>query len=242
MQVPKHNARAGFSLMEVIISVTIVATLTAVAIPVAGTMVDQAAAKATKAEMQVLAQAAEAYLMDTLELPADVDDLIDNAPLSGWTGPYLAGTFADPHTGSVGYDLDQWGTAYRITRQGDVWRITSDGPDRKKNTSDDFELEIDVTHLRRAETLDRLKTLNQAISAYNVLYLLSDPLPTSTNGVLAALVASGLLPDDARYAVDAWGDAFVTDPVGQTPVVRMNSTHLQPASGSGGSGGSIWGS
>ena len=242
MQHAKHSNRAGFSLMEVIISVTIVATLTAVAVPVAGTMVNQAAAKATKAEMQVLAEAAEAYLMDTLELPTDVDDLIENAALDGWTGPYLAGTFADPHTGSVGYDLDQWGSAYRIRRQGDVWRVISRGPDRKKNTSDDLELEVDVTHLRRAETLDRLKTLNQAISAYNALYLATAPLPASTSGVLAALVSAGLLPDSERYAVDAWGNAFVTDPVGLSPVVRMNSTHLLPASGSSGSSGSGWGS
>ena len=239
MRTPNRTARAGFSLMELVIAVTIMSVLAAVAVPVAGTVLDQGRRQATMEEMQDLVAAAEAAFVDTLTLPADLEDLAVDPGDDGWTGPYLVGTFDDHVTGLAGYGLDAWSRAYRLDVAGDVWTLTSDGPDGKKATDDDLVLELDATRLRRAETLDRLATINQAILAYNGEHHEDAPLPTGIAGIRSSLVTRGFLPDHGRYGVDAWGDDLVEDPVGGTPVVRVTSVHLGVTSaGSSGSSGS----
>jgi len=230
--------RAGFSLMELIVAVTIMTALAAVAVPVAGTVIDQGYARASKTEMQNLSEASSAMFLDTGILPAKIVELLSNPGLAGWVGPYLPGAFGDKISGLRGYEADAWSVAYRIELEGDVQVITSAGPDSTMDTDDDLVLQLDVTPIRRSVTRERLATINSAIGVYNSSYLKSAPLSTDYGAAHAALVAGGYLPNSSMYELDAWGDAFVGDPVGSAPTVRVTSIHLSQAT-TGTSGSSL---
>jgi general secretion pathway protein G len=238
-----RSSRSGFSLIELIIAVTIMSALAAVAVPVAGTVLDQGYSKASRIEMKNLAEATQAMYRDTWTLPTEAADLLIDPGTAGWSGPYLPGAFTDKISGLGGYEVDGWSVAYDFAISGYVLTITSAGPDGTVGSADDLALPIDVTPILRDETLERLDTINAAVQNYNLLYQLTEPLPAGYASIRSALVAKGYLPDAAAYETDAWGDAFTEDPLGLAPVVRVTSTHLAAGAGSvasGGSGG--WGS
>jgi len=113
-------------------------------------------------------------------------------------------------------------------------RLVSVGEDGSVGSSDDIEVLLDLLPVLRAETLGRLSTVNSAITLFNRDHLPTAPLPADWAAARAALIAGGYLPNDPRYACDAWGDAFVPDPPAATPVSRVASAHLATTPSSGG--------
>ncbi len=217
----------GFTLIEMVVAITIISIMVGAAVPVTSKILTYQARKATRQELQTLADAAAEYFRDTLVMPTTIQDLLVDPGVDGWSGPYLPGVVADRLTGKVGYQVDAWSRDYRVVISGSVLSIQSQGEDATWGTSQDLVLDLDVTPLRREETLDRLRIANSAIQRYNAALDVGEPgLPADWSTARATLVTAGYLPNDTRYQTDAWGADFVEDPVGLTPVVRIKSTNL----------------
>ncbi len=153
-----------------------------------------------------------------------------SSSLPGWTGPYLTGILDDRRTGLSGYRVDPWSRDYNWSVSGDQLTLASAGTDGTLATSDDIELVIDVTLIRRRVTLDRIERLQIVINQYNAVYLTADPLtsqplPADFAQILTALTTAGLIPTSSGLDVDGWGNAFVPSPL-VSPVLSVTSSSL----------------
>lgn len=220
----KRPSSRGFSLIELVIAIAILSILAGVAVPVALKSLTSKARKATRDEIELLSVGVQDFFRDTNRLPTTLVEL-EVAPvpaLAGWSGPYLPGAVADSISGSSGYQVDAWSRAYDYAVAGDVATIRSRAEDGLPATADDLSIDVNVTFLRREKTLDQLRIINQAVSAYNATYAFTPPLPASYQGIRQRLATEGLLPSSG-YDVDAWGDAFEPE---ATPVVKIRSVNL----------------
>ncbi|MCC7015120.1 MAG: prepilin-type N-terminal cleavage/methylation domain-containing protein [Planctomycetes bacterium] len=221
-----RRARRGFTLIEMIVAIAIMAVLVGAAVPVTSKILAYKAKKATREELQVLADACAELFRDSGVLPDSVADLLADSGVSGWSGPYLPGVVTDAVSGLSGYEVDAWSRPYQLDATADVLSITSSGGNATFGDTDDLEIALDVTWIRRQQTLDELKLINQAVQLYNGLYLTTDPLDSDWSSALDQLVLRGMLPTKAEYLNDAWGVPYVSDPQGLTPVVRIQSTSV----------------
>lgn len=221
------RSRSGFSLLEIIIVISVMAILAGVAVPVASTMFNSKARRVTSAEMDNLGAAIVEYFRDTEELPSAARDLMIDPGSTGWSGPYVLLDNLQPVHGQPSGESDAWGNTYALSALGSsTIQLSSAGSDETHGTSDDLTLIVDVTVVRREVTLDELRTVNQAILLYNADHLPDTPLSTTFATLLSTLVATGYLPSSTRYETDGWSSVYVPDPPGLSPVVRVTSTNL----------------
>lgn len=224
---PRHrSARAGFTLIEIVIAVSILSILVGAAIPLTSKIVNSTSRRATLSELTGLSAAAEEYFTDTGVLPGQVGDLLVDPPVTGWTGPYVGGVTTDRLTGSSSFEVDGWSRAYTVAVAGDLWTCTSSGGDATFGTPDDIAVVLDVTGIRRRVSLERLSVINGAITRYNADWAATEPLPADYATCFARLVARGYLPNVNTYQLDGWGDGFTCDPPVTLPVVRATSPNL----------------
>lgn len=216
--------QAGFTLLELIIVMSVLALIMGAITPAMGTMIRSKARTGTLGELERLGQAALDHYADTGAYPSDATGLLASS-VSGWAGPYLAGTTDDPWSGRSGYQVDGYGEVYDFASSGVQLTITSAGPDRSASTGDDIALVIDATPVLRRRTLDRMSTVNVAITQYNAVYLSTEPLPATWSAAYAQLVSRGYLPLGGPEEEDAFGAAFVGDP-SASPLVRVTSSNL----------------
>lgn len=220
-----RRARAGFSLIELIVAVAIMAVLVGAAVPITSKVLSHKARVATRAELQTLADASLEHFRDTGTLPTSIGNLIVDSGSAGWSGPYLPGVVTDHVTGSSGYEVDAWSRGYSVSVAGDVLTIRSAGDDASSGTADDLVIQANVTPVRRERTLSELKILNQSIAHYNSLYQLSAPLSATWATAFNSLVAQGLLPNDSDYLTDGWGQPYQSAG-GAGPLVELVSASL----------------
>lgn len=225
-------ARDGFTLIEIIVVITVISILAGAAIPVAAKVLAAQSRKATREEMRGLADASLEFFRDTNNPPHAIVDLeVDPkaAYSKGWAGPYLPGVVADPLSQKSGYRTDAWSHDYAV-EYGAGLSITSLGEDGVAGGGNDIPLDVDFTPIRREETQDELRILNQAIVLYNGVYQATKPLSTTWKTALDQLVSKGFLPDSTDYLTDAWGDAYLPDPEGKSPLVKVQSKSLNASS------------
>jgi len=222
----RSAARSGFTLIELVVVLAILAMLAGAAIPVTSKILTYKARKATREELQLLSDATVEYFRDTKAFPTSVGNLLTSPSLTGWTGPYLPGVVTDQVTGAVGYEVDAWSRAYVFSRSGDVVTIRSKGPNGASGDSDDVTILVDVTFVRREETVAELRLLNQAITHYNDAYLATAPLSATWSTAFTTLVAKGFLPNDSDYRTDGWGAAYVGSVPGVSPLVELVSPSM----------------
>ena len=225
-----NRPRRGFSLIELIVAIAIMAMLAGAAVPITSKVLTSKARGATRTELGHLSEASGEFFRDLRRLPTDISELLVSTGDAAWSGPYLPGVVTDQLTGLTGYQVDAWSRVYQVAVAGNVMTITSAGEDGIPGTARDLEIQLDVTPIRREETLRQLAILNQAVILYNAQYQSTSPLPASWPSALAALVSRGFLPSAAGYDVDWWGDAFVEDPAGVSPVVRVRSVNVSSGS------------
>jgi general secretion pathway protein G len=122
---------AGFSLLELIVVMSILAILAGAAIPVVSKSLTRSRINDTKGRLARLESAIEAYFEDTGMFPPNFDDLEDNdAKVKGWTGPYLRALTAGATGPQSSLDQDAWGNDYLVSTDGkSALIIISQGPD-----------------------------------------------------------------------------------------------------------------
>jgi type IV pilus assembly protein PilE len=100
----KTRARRGFTLPEILVTVTVVAVLAAVVVPAVTQYVTKGDTPATEQDLNQIRNAITAYVADTRSYPADMYSLTA-APsgVTNWHGPYLgANVSGNTATGATG--------------------------------------------------------------------------------------------------------------------------------------------
>jgi len=128
-----RRRHSGFTLVEMLLVLVILATLAAIVIPKFAGRSEQAKITAAKAQINSFEMAIDSYEVDTGSYPRSLDDLV-NAPSNSrnWRGPYL----------KKGAPLDPWGNPYIYNYPGknnaDGYDLMSMGPDGRAGGNDDI--------------------------------------------------------------------------------------------------------
>ena len=132
----RHRPVTGFTLIEVLLVVVILAVLVAMAQSQFGGVRDQANIDIAKSQIGLVEKQIDLYHMTlSNQYPDQLQDLweepADSELADKWAGPYLDPLKEDP-----------WGNEYMYEKEGknnpgkyDIW---SKGPDGKSNTDDDI--------------------------------------------------------------------------------------------------------
>jgi general secretion pathway protein G len=83
------RSQSGFSLIEILIVVGIIAAIAAFVASTTFGGRDQANAKLAATQLESLAAKVEQYRMDTGQVPSNLEALVTNPGASGWLGPYV---------------------------------------------------------------------------------------------------------------------------------------------------------
>ena len=101
---PRAARQRGFSLIEIIIVVVLIAAIVAFAASRILGGSDRAKVNLAKSQLQTLAQKVQSYEMDTGTLPDALDALVTDPGAVGWLGPYAkANELNDPWNEPIRY-------------------------------------------------------------------------------------------------------------------------------------------
>ena len=130
--------RGGFTLVEMLLVLVILATLAAVVVPKFAGRSKQAKVTAAKSQISNLEIAIDSFEVDMGYYPKggnDLRDLIEEPNsnnVQDWQGPYL----------KKGIPRDPWGNEYVYSYPGKMnvgsYALSSGGPDMKTGTEDDI--------------------------------------------------------------------------------------------------------
>jgi general secretion pathway protein G len=129
--------RGGFTLIEILVVVMILAILAAVVVPNVLSRIGDAKNSAAMSDIKNFDGAIDQYKLDIGANPPSLDALVSkqaagNSPK--WNGPYLKNQTSIPK--------DPWGNPYIYKVPGDAGRdydISSAGPDGQPGTPDDIQ-------------------------------------------------------------------------------------------------------
>ncbi|MBI4880156.1 MAG: prepilin-type N-terminal cleavage/methylation domain-containing protein [Planctomycetes bacterium] len=234
-----RTSSRGFTLLEMVIVVAILAAIAGLVAPAAMVLLRQADTDETVLRLDSVGEAAYAYFQDTLQMPATLDDLTADPGVSGWSGPYISSGYVADATGVADVEVDGFGEPFALTLlDATTLRIRSYGSDRAAGGNDDLDRVVNGAPVLREITLERMSIFNAAILSYNRNYVQGQPvLPADVAAAFDILVSAGYLPNDTDLLVDGFGDAFLPDPEGQVPMVAVYSPNVGGSELQGGGGG-----
>ncbi|HWC60448.1 MAG TPA: type II secretion system major pseudopilin GspG [Verrucomicrobiae bacterium] len=131
----KNRKKHGFTLVEILLVVTIIGILAALVIPKIAGKSDEARKKAAFSDVNGgIKTALGMYEVDTGRYPNSLNDLFQQpSDVKGWKGPYL-------DAGQI--PMDPWGHAYVYVYPGrknpSGYDLYSVGPDDQDGTADDI--------------------------------------------------------------------------------------------------------
>lgn len=120
---PRATRQRGFSLIEIIIVVVLIAAIVAFAASRILGGSDRAKVNLAKSQLQTLAQKVQSYELDTGTLPAELGDLVTDPGAAGWLGPYAKDAELN----------DPWNEPiqYRVPGESGPFGLLSLGADRQ---------------------------------------------------------------------------------------------------------------
>ena len=128
---PEHNARGGFTLIEIMLVVVIIGILAGIATVKFTGRIGQSQEAAAAASVEAISLALDLYEIDNFTFPQNLQGLVSdpgNAP--NWRGPYL----------KKGLGKDPWGNefVYRFpgSRNPNSYDLMSYGPDGSESGDD----------------------------------------------------------------------------------------------------------
>ena len=131
---PSLRRSAGFTLVEMLLVLVILATLAAIVIPKMAGRSQQAKVTAAQSQIQSFKTALDSFEVDNGYYPkgGNLNDLV-NAPngATNWKGPYLERIPLDPWGGQYVYD-------YPGKHNANGFDLTCAGPDTRVGTEDDI--------------------------------------------------------------------------------------------------------
>ncbi len=228
----------GFTLLEIIISVSIIVLLAGITVPMTATIMRAARKDATAKRLDAIGKATYQYFEDTMTFPTALTDLNADNGVAGWAGPYMLDYFYASNPEAKDFGLDDFGTPIQFgTPTPTSTTIVSLGADHTENTADDIVQSVNVLPVLRSVTQANVDTLNAAITAYNRNRTDTTPaLPSNLNSAFNTLVSDGYLPNNSTLKFDAWGDALVPTSSAGSPLVAVTSENLEAGSATNSSG------
>ena len=132
----RTRPQAGFTLVELLLVLVILATLAALVLPKFTGRTEQARTTAAQTQLSTFGTALDAFEIDTGTYPYGADGLsmliIPPSDLTGWRGPYLKSDIP----------FDPWGNPYTFEYPGrnnpTGYDLMSAGPDGQFGTADDI--------------------------------------------------------------------------------------------------------
>ena len=124
IQLPRRTSQSGFSLIEIVIVITLIALIAAFVVNKVAGQSDRAKVKLATVQVQDVAEKVQQFENDTGTLPGSLDGLVsDPGNTAGWLGPYAkAAELKDP-----------WNHAfeYRVPGDGKPFDLICLGKDGK---------------------------------------------------------------------------------------------------------------
>ncbi len=132
-QTKRTNHQQGFSLLEIIIVIAIIASLSAVVVVNVVAQQEKANIQQTEIQLENMGTPLGIYRTDNRSYPTSeegLDALVDNPGTArNWRGPYVKDENAI---------IDLWNTPIEYERVGSRFQLTSAGPDQELGTEDDI--------------------------------------------------------------------------------------------------------
>lgn len=122
--------QSGFSLLEVMVAVCIMAIMTAMLVPSLYNHLVKAEQVRVESDLQQIATQSKLFYLDNYVLPAQIDQLVPQ---------YFNSIPADP-----------WGNDYAISRDKKKYVVVSAGRDGRLRTKDDIKHVVDLRGYRNA--------------------------------------------------------------------------------------------
>lgn len=122
----RNSKKAGFTLVELLLVVTILGVLAGIAVMNLGGAGEEARIRATQSDIATIQQAVTTYEIRTGKYPSSIEDLTKE--IDGQKGLLDATALTD-----------KWGTRFSFKNEGGgYFEIRSAGPDTQMNTADDI--------------------------------------------------------------------------------------------------------
>ncbi len=134
------SRKKGFTLVEVLVVIAILAIIGAGAVSVANNVVKKAKVNKTKAAIANIVSAVEEYYRETKTYPASLYSDLAGNPKTSVIIDKLDDEFKNQDPSKESPLRDSWGkTLHYLNRgNGNFPKITSAGPDKEFNTADDI--------------------------------------------------------------------------------------------------------
>jgi general secretion pathway protein G len=225
----------GFTLLEIVIAVAIVALLAGATAPLVFKELQQAREEATLKELAAIKTGLEDFFVDTGRFPSEAEGLtalVADPGADGWAGPYVGGGSSNPATevlsdafgNSYLYDLApatnpagaadllvaSGGSDQNITfgAVGGTWTIAGNG--------DDLLLLVSAGSLNRDKDLTTRGRMDEIAQAARAFFADNAAWPATFSDLTVDYMDAGL---GGESLIDAWNSSLTLASDGGTPPV-----------------------
>ncbi|MCP4547233.1 MAG: prepilin-type N-terminal cleavage/methylation domain-containing protein [bacterium] len=234
--------RRGFSLIEVIIAISLVAIMSMAVAPLVAQRINRTREQATVRELDRVRKALLAYYEDLGHFPSEsigLAALVSDTAEANWQGPYIAWSTKDPTEAAT---TDQFGEQYvydltpSTTPAGAADLIVaSTGINRNSDllvgggwalgnitACDDLIIILNSSGQNRDKRAETIRELNNLAEAARVYYRANSTLPPDLSTLAGDYIDTGIRQS---AMIDGWGNNYRAEvSLGANPVLKIWSS------------------